>query len=62
METVLYNILVVDLFLITDDIDFGSCADDNTICCINDCVHDVVALLVDSAKLSSIVSATPNDG
>ena len=62
MEPVLFNIFAVDLFLRTNDINFASCADDNTICFMNDCVYDVIALLIDSARLSSIVSATPNEG
>ena len=38
---ILFNIFIADLFLVTDDTDFGNYADNNTIYCSNDCVNDV---------------------
>ena len=46
----LFNIFIADLFLVTDDIDWQSYTDDNTIYCSNDCVNDVVGSLSGSAK------------
>ena len=50
MGHILFDIYIADLFLVINDIDLVSYADDNTIYFSNDCVNDVAASPLESAK------------
>ena len=50
MGPILINIFIADLFLVIEDIDVASYADNNTIYCSNDCFNNVVASLLECAN------------
>ena len=50
LGSILFNIFIADLFLIINDIDLVSYADDDTVYFSNNCVDDVMASMKESVK------------
>ena len=56
LESILFNIVLYDLFLVMTETEFTSYADDNTLCDAGNTVEDVIHPYINRPKTFQIVS------